>query len=143
MAIKVKAIKLWRGEIDNNPGTLASALGPLAKAGADLQILMGYRYPGNQSKAAVELFPISRKKAATAANAAGLKEATLPALLVEGNNKKGTGHVLAKALAEAGINIDFLVALVIGKRYSAVFGFETDADAQKAATVIKKAAKKK
>lgn len=47
---------------------------------------------------------------------------------------------MADALAAAGINLDFLMALVIGRKYGAVFGFERDADAKKAATIIKKAA---
>jgi hypothetical protein len=40
---------------------------------------------------------------------------------------------------DPGINLSFLVAQVIGRRYSAVIGFENDADAKKAATLIKKA----
>jgi hypothetical protein len=36
--------------------------------------------------------------------------------------------------------MNFLVAHVVGRRYSAVIGFDTDADANAAAGVIKKAA---
>jgi hypothetical protein len=43
-------------------------------------------------------------------------------------------------LADAGINLSFLVAHVIGKRYAATIGFETEADAGKSAGLIKKAA---
>jgi hypothetical protein len=46
-------------------------------------------------------------------------------------------------MAEAGINLDFLVAQVIGRKYSAVIGFENDADAIKASALIKKVAAKK
>ena len=35
--------------------------------------------------------------------------------------------------------MDFLVAQVIGKKYSAVFGFESEADATKCAAIIRKA----
>jgi hypothetical protein len=140
MAVTVKKITLWRTEIDNRPGTLANALAPLAATGADLQVVMGYRYAGQESKAAIELSPVSGKKATAAAQAAGLSASSIPTLLVEGDNRPGLGHALAAAIAEAGINLSFLVAQVVGKKFSAVFGFETDADARQAATLLKKAA---
>lgn len=139
MAVTVKKVVLWRREVENKPGALAAALAPLAATGADLQVVMGYRYPGNESQAAIELYPVSGKKAVAAAQAAGLTASSIPTLLVEGDNKPGLGHDTAKALAAAGINLSFLVTQVIGRKYSALFGFETDADASKATTLIKKA----
>src|SRR5437879_3595190 len=44
MAVTVKKVTLWRSEVENKTGVLANALEPLAKAGADLQVVMGYRY---------------------------------------------------------------------------------------------------
>ena len=143
MPVKVKKITLWRKELANRPGTLADALEPVAKAGADLQVVMGYCYPGDKGKAAVELFPVASKKPTAAAQSAGLAPASIPALLVEGDNKAGLGHAIARGLADAGVNLDFLVAQVIGRKYSAVIGFENDGDAAKAIAVIKKAGKKK
>jgi len=58
MAITLKKITLWRKEVDNKPGALADTLALLAQAGADLQAVMGYRYPGDQGKAAIELHPV-------------------------------------------------------------------------------------
>lgn len=145
MAVTVKKATLWRREVENKTGVLVTILEPLAAAGTDLQVVMGYRYPGNESKAAIELYPVSNKKAMAAAQAAGLNASSIPTLLVQGDNKPGLGYATAKAIADAGINLSFLVAQVIGGKYSAVFGFETPADADKAATLIKKAtaAKKK
>jgi hypothetical protein len=48
--------------------------------------------------------------------------------------------MLAKAIGDAGINMSFVTAQVVSRRYAAVFGFENEADARKAATLIKKAA---
>jgi hypothetical protein len=129
---------LWRKEIENQPGALARSLELFASADADLQIVMGYRYPGNQAKAAVELSPIVRKKLVTAAETAGFKTSGIPTLLVEGDNKPGLAHAIAEAIADAKINLDFLVAQVIGRRYAVVIGFESAEDAKKAATLIKK-----
>jgi hypothetical protein len=138
MATTVRSIMLWRKEIENQPGALARSLELFASADADLQIIMGYRYPGNQAKAAVELSPIVRKKLVTAAETAGFKASGIPTLLVEGDNKPGLGHAIAEAIADAKINLDFLVAQVIGRRYAVVIGFESAEDAKKAATLIKK-----
>jgi hypothetical protein len=129
---------LWRREIENQPGALARSLELFASADADLQIVMGYRYPGNQAKAAVELSPIVGKKLVTAAETAGFKASGIPTLLVEGDNKPGLGHAIAEAIADAKINLDFLVAQVIGRRYAAIIGFESAEDAKKAATLIKR-----
>ena len=143
MPVKVKKITLWRKELANRPGTLADALEPVAKAGADLQVVMGYCYPGDRSKAAVELFPVASKKPTAAAEAAGFGPAAIPAVHVEGDNLPGLGYRLTRALADAGVNLDFLVAQVMGRKYSAVLGFENEADAAKAMPLIKKASKKK
>ena len=49
---------------------------------------------------------------------------------------------MTQVIAEAGVNLDFLMAQVIGRKYVAVLGFENEADAEKASALIKKAAKK-
>ncbi|HEY3203862.1 MAG TPA: hypothetical protein VGL03_09390 [Thermoanaerobaculia bacterium] len=138
MAIKVKAITLWRHDSANRPGELARVLEPLARAGADLRVVMGYRHPGEETRATIELYPVAGKKAATAAQAAGLSASDIPTLLVEGDDKPGLGHAFARALGDAGINLAFLLAQVIGRKYSAILGFETEADAKKAAGLIRR-----
>ena len=140
MPITVKSIVLWRKDIENQPGTLATTLDPFASGGADLEVVMGYRYPGNKAKAAIELYPVTGRKLVATAEAAGLKASAIPTLLVQGDNKPGLGHIIAQAFADAKINLDFFVAQVIGRRYSAVIGFESNDDAKKAATLIKKTA---
>lgn len=140
MAVSVKKVTLWRREVDNRPGALADALRPLASAKVDLQVCMGYRIPGHENHAVVELAPVTGKKATSAAAGAGLTAASaIPTLLVVGDNRPGLGHDLAKAIAGAGINMAFLMALVVGRRYASIVGFEREADAATAARLIKKA----
>ncbi len=143
MATTIKKVVLWRTEVENKPGALAAALQPLAISGADLQAVMGYRLPGDHTKAVIEIYPVSGKKRIAMAQSVGLNASGIPTLLVEGDNKAGLGHSVAQALAGAGINLEFLVAQVIGRKYSAVMGFESDVDAAKAAAVIKKTIKRK
>jgi len=140
MAISVKKITLWRREMDDRPGTLAGVLAPVAGAGASLRVVMAYRYPEPAGRAAVELAPVAGRKATAAAQSAGLAPAAIGALLVEGDDRPGLGQTLSNALGQAGINLHFLMALVSGRRYAAVFGFGSDADADRAVPIIKKSA---
>jgi hypothetical protein len=140
MAAAVKRITLWRTEVEDRPGTLANTIEPPANAGANLQVVMAYRHPGGDGKATVEVYPIAGKKITAAAQAAGLSASAIPALLIEGDNRAGLGHAIAQVVATAGINLTFFVAHVIGRRYSAVAGFQTEDDAKKALPFIRKAA---
>jgi hypothetical protein len=141
MAVTVKRVTLWRLETAHEAGALARVLAPLAQAGADLRVVMGYGFPAPAQHAAIEVFPISGKKVTAAAAAAGLTPSGIACLLVEGDNRPGLGAAMARALGDAGINISFLVAEVIGRKFSAVFGFGSDGDATQAQKIIKAAAK--
>ena len=79
------------------------------------------------------------RKAARAADEASLEDSNIPALLVDGEDRPGLGYAIARSIAGAGINMIFLMAQVVGRRYSAIIGFETAADAKKAASLVKKA----
>src|SRR5712691_8211352 len=140
MPVTVKNIMLWRKEIENQVGTLAHTLEPVAKAGANLHVLMAYRYPGEGTKPAIELYPIAGKKVNAAASEVGLSASSIPTLLVEGDDKPGLGLAIAQAISGARVNMNFFVAQSIGRRFSAVLGFETEAHTNAAAPLIKKAA---
>jgi len=141
MAIAVKKVALWRKEVANDPGVLANVLQPLAEAGANLRVVMGYTIPGQADRAAIEVFPISGKRVSDAASRAGLGASPIACLLVEGDDRAGLGSDMARAIADSGVNISFVMAETIGRRFSAVFGFHSDADAASAAKAIKSAAK--
>ena len=143
MAISVKRVSLWRASVDNRPGALARILAGQAAAGASLEVVMGYALPGERQHAVVEIHPVKAKKAVAAAQAAGLSASSTPTLLVSGDDRAGVGHAMTRAIAEAGINLSFMVAQVVGRRYSAVFGFESEADAARATALIKKSARRK
>jgi hypothetical protein len=114
-------------------------LGPIAEAGGNLKVVMGYRIPGAENRAAVEVYPVTGKKVTAAARSVGLSDSGIPALLVDGDDRAGLGAAIARGVAEAGINMIFLMAQVVGRRYSAIVGFESAGDAKKAAGLIKKA----
>jgi len=139
MAVSIRKVTLWRTQVAHRPGALADLLEPLALAGADLQIVMGYRIPNRKERAVIEVAPVGTRKAARAAAGAGLAPGGSPTLLVLGDNRPGLANRIARALADSGVNIAFLVAQVVGRRYSAVFGFESEADLDKAVDRIRAA----
>jgi hypothetical protein len=144
MALTVKKITLWRKEVENDqPGLLANALAPLAHAGTNIQVAMAYRFPGHESQAAIELYPVTGKKSISAAREAGFDAAKIPALLVEGDNRAGIGYSASQAIADAGISLNFVMAQVIGRKFSAVFGFASENDAAVCAGIIRKSSKRK
>jgi hypothetical protein len=138
MAVTVKKLGVWRRELKDKVGALAAVLEPLAQAGSDLQMVVGYSGAGG--KAAVQLFPVKGRKSIAAAREAGLAAASATALMVEGDNKPGLGHAITRAVADAGINLAFLSAQALGKKFVAVFGFADQTEAAKAAGIIRKAA---
>jgi hypothetical protein len=141
MAISVKKVALWRREVEHAPGVLAETLAPLAEAGANLRVVMGYAIPHEPARAVIELFPVTGRKATAAAGAAGLAVSSIPCLLVEGDDRPGLGARMARAVADQGVNISFVMAETIGRRFSAVFGFASDADADTASRAIRAASK--
>ena len=143
MSITVKPITLCRAETGDRPGLLADTLAPLAAAGSSLRIVMGYKVAGQPGRAVLELFPVTGKKAAAAASAAGLTASGIPTLLVEGDDRPGLGHDLSRAVADAGIDVHFLVAQVVGRKFSAVAGFGSAEDAKRAGAAMRKAAAKR
>jgi hypothetical protein len=141
MSVSVKKIVVWQAHVEDKPGTLRGVLAPLAEASADLQVVMGYHLHGQPGAARIEVAPVTGKKATAAAGKAGFSAAALPVLLVQGDNRPGLGHAITEAIAEAGINITFLVAQVIGEQFSAVIALQDEAAAKQATSLIKKAAK--
>src|SRR5262245_58947228 len=136
MALSVKRITLWRAEVENQPGVLARTLEPLARAGADLRVVMGYRFHQAPERAAIELYPVVGKKATAAAGDAGLSPSEIPCLLIEGDNRPGLGAAIGRGLADAGLNLAFVIAQVIGRKFTAAIGFDDGTAATAAVGVV-------
>jgi len=138
MSLSVKKAVLWKRTIDNRPGALSDTLKPFAKHGVNIEMLMGYTIPGAQG-GTVEIYPIAGSKAEEAAKEAGLSPThDVHCLIIEGDDKTGLAQELASAIGGAGINMNFAMFTVIGKKFSSLIGFGSSADAEKASGVIQK-----
>jgi hypothetical protein len=143
MAMTVKREQLWVLDANDRAGLLADTLDPLAGAGATLKMIMAYRHPGQTDRAAVEVFPIKGKKAEAAARGAGMQPSLMACLMVEGDDRPGMGAQLGRAIAGAGISFRFMMAQVIGKKFSAAVGFASEQEATAAALAIKSSGKRR
>lgn len=138
MAVTVKKAILWRKELKNRAGTLAESLKPFADASANLQVVMGYVFPGDHNRAALEVYPVSGAKAEKAASAAGMSAfPEITCLIVQGEDRVGLGYEIANAIGKAAINVNFACIQVIAGRYTGIFGFHSEKDADKATQLIK------
>ncbi len=141
MAVEISKVDVYAGEIEDRPGGLAEKLQALADAGVDLEFVVARRqHPEHESGGRGLLFvaPIKGAKQARAARGAGLaKSGSMHSLRWMGPNKPGMGVRISKVIAEAGINMRGLSAAAIGTKAVAYFAFDSDADAKKAAKVLK------
>lgn len=138
MPYTVTKMDVWSGQIEDRAGGLARKLAPLAEAKADLQFVIGRRQPDMPGKGVVFLAPVTGSKPVKAAIGAGLaKSVDLAALRVEGPNKAGTGYEMTRLLANAGINLRGISASVIGRKFVAFLAFDSAADADRAAKLLR------
>ena len=138
MAYTVSKFDVWAKEVSNRAGGLASAMAPLAEAGADLAFVVARRQPHKPGRGVVFLGGVSGAKAAKAASASGLAKSTeIAALRVEETNKPGSCHKMLRILSGAGINLRGLSATVVGKKCVYIIAFDGAADADKAARLLR------
>jgi hypothetical protein len=128
LELTVKKIQLWVNIGADRKGFLADSLEKLAEAGADLEVVMAYRFPEELDRAAVEVFPIDGKTAEAAARKVGFELSKTPCLWVEGEDHRGLGARMARAIADAGVSMTFHMAQRVGRKFAAAIGFASEDD---------------
>lgn len=133
LSIRVKKAIVWRTKVANKAGTTARAFEPLVEH--DLDLVIGY------NGRVIDVASISSKKAAAAAKRAGFEPYSKTVIQIEGENQPGVIFAVTRMLGEAGMSMDSLVAQKVGKTYQAHIGLYREADAAKAAALIRKFAR--
>ncbi len=141
MAIRIRKLTLWRTEVAAPPGCAGDAPGPARRGGGRPAGRDGLPPPGRQvpggRRGGTHRQPRGRPSPPTKA---GLRPGRCADAAGARRQPAGPRQPhRARALADSHVNIAFLVAQVVGKRYSAVFGFENEADLDKAADRIRAA----
>jgi hypothetical protein len=140
MKMDISRDDVWAASIEDRPGGLAEKLSALAEAGADLEFLVARRAPEKPGTGVVFVTPIQGPKQIQAAKGAGfVKTESLHGVRIATGNKPGFGAELTTQLAEAGINLRGLSAATISNRAILHLAFDSDADANKAISLLEEA----
>lgn len=138
MALKVTKADVWVVTLEDRPGGAAAKLEALARAGANLEMVLARRTetPG---QGVMFVTPIKGAKATKAAQEAGMaKPANIHSVRIEGGDKAGLGSKIARALAQAGINFRGMSGVVIGKKFISYIALDSAEDQAKAVAALKK-----
>jgi hypothetical protein len=140
MELIVERVDVWAAGIKDEPGALARILAELQVAGADLDFVLARRAPEKPGTGVVFITPLNGDEEIHAAAELGFNvTSSVQCVRVEGNNAPGVGATLTGKLAEAGINLRGLSAGVIGTRFVLYIGLDSEADADKAVSVLQQA----
>ena len=138
MALKVTKVNVWAGDLRDVPGGLADVLEQLSQGGGSIEFLIARRSDNAPGAGKVFLTPVTSSRAKDAAGRAGLQNAANVATLrIEGPDRAGLGGKITRALADEGINVRGVSAAVIGNKFVAYVGFDSEEDAEKATGALK------
>jgi hypothetical protein len=139
MKLKVGRTDVWAATIEDRPGAVAEKLEALSAAGANLEFIIARRAPEQRGSGVLFVTPVKGAKQQKAATAAGFQRTeSLHSVRVEGPDKAGIGAQMTKALAAGSINLRGISAAALGKNFVTHLAFDSDTDAARAASIIKK-----
>ncbi|MBN1517300.1 amino acid-binding protein [Candidatus Sumerlaeota bacterium] len=138
MNYTAERVDVWAASINDEPGALSKLLAGLEEAGANLECVIARRSPGKSGSGDVFLTPLRGYAQVAAAAELGVKAtSSVFTVRVEGMNAPGVGAALTAKLAETGINLHGLSAAVIGMKFVLYLGLDSEADADKAITILR------
>lgn len=138
MALKVTKTDVWAVEIQDQPGGLTKVLTVMAEAGANLECVIARRQPDKPGAGVAFVTPLKGRKQLGAAATVGTHETRRVATLkVEGTDRPGLGARITRAIADAGVNLRGVSAAAVGRKFIAYLGFDSPADAQRAAVALR------
>jgi len=138
MGLKVSEVDVWAATIEDRVGGLVDKLASLSAAGANLEFVIARRAPEQPSKGVVFVTPLMGEEQVKAATNAGfVRSSSLHSVRIEGPDRPGLGTMMARALANAGINLRGLSAAAIGKKFVCYLALDTAEDAEKAVRTVK------
>jgi hypothetical protein len=139
MTIKASRNDVWMAVIDDRAGGAAEKLEALARAGANLEVVLARRTPEHPGQGILFAGPLEGVKVTRAAHEAGFKRSeTIHGIRVEGSDKPALGAKIARSLAEAGVSFRGLQASVVGRSFLSFIALDTAEDAAKAVKVLRR-----
>jgi len=139
MAIKATKAEVWAVSIDDRAGGVAERLEPLARAGANLEMVFARRTPESPGKGMLFVTPVKGAKAMRAAREAGMGvPPTIFSVRIEGADQPGLGAKIASTLGGAGISFRGMSGVAIGRKFVSYIACDNAQDQAKAVAALKK-----
>ncbi|UXU91536.1 amino acid-binding protein [Burkholderia sp. S-53] len=140
MELSVERVDVWAATIDDKPGGLATVLGALRTAGADLQFIVARRTSEAPGKGVVFVAPLQGDAVIRAATQVGFSVTpSVHSVRVMGLDQMGIIGQLTQMLADGAINLRGVSAAVLGSQFIAYFAVDTVDDADKAIDILQRA----
>src|SRR5215471_3606824 len=139
MALKATKAEVWAVSIDDRAGGVADKLEPLARAGANFEMVFARRTPENPGKGMLFVTPIKGTKVIRAAKEAGMGiPRTIFSVRVEGVDRPGLGAKIVRALGDAGISFRGTAGTAIGRKFVSYIACDSAVDQAKAIAAVRK-----
>ena len=139
MALKATKAQVWAVSIDDRAGGVADKLEPLAKAGANFEMVLARRTPENAGKGMLFVTPVKGAKAVRAARDAGMgSPESIYSVRIEGADRPGLGAKIVRALGDAGISFRGISGVAIGRKFVSYLACDSAEDQAKAIAALKK-----
>ena len=136
----VERVDVWSASIADKTGGLSWLLKGMDEAGADFNFIIARRSPENPGSGVVFVTPIRGDREIKAASTLGFSiTRSVAAVCFEADNTPGATARLTALIADAGINIRGLSVAVIGTRFIAYIGFDSNDDAETAVSIFRDA----
>ena len=139
MALKATKAEVWAVSIDDRAGGVADKLEPLARAGANFEMVFARRTPENPGRGMLFVTPVKGAKAARAAREAGMGiPENIYSVRIEGADRPGLGAKIARALGETGISVRGISGLAIGRKFVSYVACDSAEDQAGAIAALKR-----
>jgi hypothetical protein len=139
MSFTIKKFPIWSVEIEDVQGAATGLYKVLADAGADIEFSLCRPLNEKTGKAILFLAPIKGKKQEEAARKADFVERPdVIGVQVQGPSRVGGNFRLTAAIAHANVTMRALVTTVDGSRFTTIFAFKSEEDADAAVKVLHK-----
>ena len=135
----IKKFSIWSTEIDDVAGSTTGLFKILADAGADIEFSLSRPLGDRPGKAILFLAPIKGKKQEEAAKEADfVLRSDVVGVQVQGPSRVGGNFRLTAAIAHEDLTVRALVTTVDGERFTTIFAFQNEADADRGVKVLHK-----
>ncbi len=141
MDLFIEHVDTWAATIPDKPGALASVLGTLRDAHANLQSIIARRNHEHGGEGVVFVSPLETDHEIRAASQVGFNVThSVHAVRVMGRDRPGIAAELTQAVADGGINLRGFSASVIGTQFVAYFAVDSVQDADRIVEILSKPA---